>query len=436
MISGDSFSHVSVTRPHGKVDTPKLRYPKARMRAPTRFHIRVRMDRSHPCLRLNVIITLAADIMRLWRTFRLVDRAFLRLIIGDLTLLVDSPIDWTLLRIAISFWDTQHAVFNFQGTELAPTIEEYEALIQRPVPTRDIVVFVVKKFVASFRVLCATGESYQFDACHGFILLIFGTILFPHASDLIDEALTQVVLQVVRGHSYVETVLIETVRSLDYVRERNYTDWRQFMEDLTPAQFLWAARWNPGGPMAIGCPSVAESSDNWAAYRIFPPKRTALLTGSCDTSASLPERFLRVREARRLWGTRTIQQLFFPEHPIDEEQDFSTITACMAQFHPQGLAPVHQPRTAPFPQAPPVSIPDAESSAQAAARTELQSIKEERDRLRCELVDTRAELAEHKELERELAHARAHIANQDREIVRFRTTLDRVRAEKRKVPHP
>ncbi|PKI54905.1 hypothetical protein CRG98_024687 [Punica granatum] len=87
------------------------------------------MDRSHPCLRLNVIITPAAYITRLWRTFRPIDRAFLRLIIGDLPLLADSPIDWTLLRTAISFWDTQRAVFDFQGTEFAPTVEEYTALI-------------------------------------------------------------------------------------------------------------------------------------------------------------------------------------------------------------------------------------------------------------------------------------------------------------------
>ncbi|PKI67344.1 hypothetical protein CRG98_012293 [Punica granatum] len=182
------------------------------------------MDRSHPYLRLDVIITPAADIMRLWRTLCPVDRAFLRLIIRDLPLLVDSPIDWTLLRTAISFWDTQHAVFNFQGTELAPTIEEYAALIQRPVPTRDIVVpnqyatihsrltvllglrgeeircelqygwehGIRTEWLIDFihiRALRATGESYQRDACHGFIPLIFGTILFPHASDLIDGAL-------------------------------------------------------------------------------------------------------------------------------------------------------------------------------------------------------------------------------------------------------
>ncbi|PKI53189.1 hypothetical protein CRG98_026430 [Punica granatum] len=57
------------------------------------------------------------------------------------------------------------------------------------------------------------------DACHGFHLLIFETILFPYSSNLIDGALAQVILQVVGGHSYVEAVLAETIRSLDYVRE-------------------------------------------------------------------------------------------------------------------------------------------------------------------------------------------------------------------------
>ncbi|PKI66147.1 hypothetical protein CRG98_013466 [Punica granatum] len=40
-----------------------------------------------------------------------------------------------------------------------------------------------------FRTLNATGESYQCDACHEFLLLIFGTILFPYSSNLIDGAL-------------------------------------------------------------------------------------------------------------------------------------------------------------------------------------------------------------------------------------------------------
>ncbi|PKI73223.1 hypothetical protein CRG98_006358 [Punica granatum] len=82
----------------------------------------------------------------------------------------------------------------------------------------------------------ATGESYQRDACHGFFLLIFGTILFPYSSNLIDGALAQL------------------------------------MEGLTPARFLWATRWNPGNLMAI---------------RIFLQRQIALHTGSCGQTQQL-----------------------------------------------------------------------------------------------------------------------------------------------------
>ncbi|PKI73237.1 hypothetical protein CRG98_006372 [Punica granatum] len=151
-----------------------------------------------------------------------------------------------------------------------------------------------------------------------------------------------------------------------------------------------------------------------------------------DTTASLPDRFLRVREVRRLWSTRIVQELYFPEHPTDEERAFSATAAYVAQFHPHGLAPVHRLRTSRILQALQADILDAESSVQGAMRTELQSIREERDRLRCELMDTRSELTDHIELRRELAQTRARVANQDREIARLSATLDRARAKKRK----
>ncbi|PKH65726.1 hypothetical protein CRG98_050165 [Punica granatum] len=172
--------------------------------------------------------------MRIWRTFYPVDRAFIQLIIGDLVRLAQCPVDWIFLKTTVEFWDPQHAVFNFQGTELTPTVEEYTALIQRPMPTpRGILVpnqFAVIQSQLSallglstqkthLRALHATVESYQRDACHGFLLLVFSTLLFPHALNLIDGAVSQVVLQAVGGHSYVEALLAETVRSLDYVRE-------------------------------------------------------------------------------------------------------------------------------------------------------------------------------------------------------------------------
>ncbi|PKI56693.1 hypothetical protein CRG98_022909 [Punica granatum] len=342
-------------------------------------------------------------------TFRPVDHAFLQLIIGDLPLLADSPIDWTLLRTAISFWDTQRPVFDSQETKLAPTVEEYVALIQRPMSTRDIVVpnqfskiqsrpaillglhdeeirrelqhgwehSIRTAWLADFihiRALHATGESYQRDACHGFLLLIFGTILFSYSSNLINGALAHVILQVVGGHSYVEAVLAETIRSLDYVRE--------LMEGLTPARFLWAAHWNPGGPMAIRCPS-----------------------------------------------------LYFPEHPIDHERAFSTTAAYVAQLHPHGLAPVRQPCTAPIPRTPQADIPEVESSIQAAMRTELSSIREERERLHRELIETRSKLTDQRELQGELAQAYARVTSQDREIAHLSATLDRAGAKARKVSH-
>ncbi|PKI57828.1 hypothetical protein CRG98_021774 [Punica granatum] len=263
------------------------------------------MDRLHPCFRLDVIVTPAGDIMRLWRTFRPVDRAFLRLIVGDLPLLADSPIDWTLFRIAISFWDTQRAVFSFQGTELVPTVF-------RP-------------------------------------------------------------------------------------SDRDYTDWKQFMEGLTPAQFLWAARWNPDGPMTIGCLSVTRLPliSHLGSTLIFPARVIRQLGGQQDIPIEAdrtPYRFM--------WADTTAS---FPDR---------------------------------FLRAPQADIPDAESSIQGAMRTKLQSIREKRDRLRYELVDTHSELTDHRELQRELAQIRARVANQDREIARLSATLDRVRMKKCKVSHP
>ncbi|PKI51576.1 hypothetical protein CRG98_028038, partial [Punica granatum] len=63
------------------------------------------------------------------------DHSFFRGIIGDMVMFTETPVDWIFLRTATEFWDPEHAVFNFQGTELAPTIKEYTALIQRPTPT-------------------------------------------------------------------------------------------------------------------------------------------------------------------------------------------------------------------------------------------------------------------------------------------------------------
>ncbi|PKI62556.1 hypothetical protein CRG98_017048 [Punica granatum] len=93
------------------------------------------MDRPAPGLRLEAITPPRQDIMHIWRTLRPVDHAFIQGIIRDVVMFTETPVDWIFLRTAAEFWDPEHVVFNFQGTELAPTIEEYTALIQRPTPT-------------------------------------------------------------------------------------------------------------------------------------------------------------------------------------------------------------------------------------------------------------------------------------------------------------
>ncbi|PKI70910.1 hypothetical protein CRG98_008705 [Punica granatum] len=61
-------------------------------------------------------------------------------------------------------------------------------------------------------------------------------------------------------------------------------------------------------------------------------------------------------------------------------------------------------------------------------RAELQSIREERERLCCELVDSRAKVADYRELQTESTRARARVAHLDREMARLSATLDRVHA--------
>ncbi|PKI44332.1 hypothetical protein CRG98_035273 [Punica granatum] len=206
--------------------------------------------------------------MRIWRTLRPVDHAFIRGIIGDMVMFTETSVDWIFLRTAMEFWDPEHAVFNFQGTELALTIEEYMALIQRSTSTTQGI-FVPNPF--------ATIRS-QLSSLLG-------------------------------------------IRTQD-IHEELHQGWDHGIR-------------------------IAWLSD-WTLLRALTPS-----TASYQRDAS-------------------------------------------------------------------------ESSIQAAMRVELRAITEERDRLRCELVDSCAEVADYRELQTELARARARVAHLDREMARLSARLDRV----------
>ncbi|PKI40547.1 hypothetical protein CRG98_039062 [Punica granatum] len=235
-----------------------------------------------------------------------IEKAYIREILGELPELAECSIDWTLLRAAIEFWDPQHAMFNFQGTELTPTIKEYTALIERLTGTQDIVVPNLFAMISS-RLSVFLGiriEEAQQELLHGWEhnIQINWLINWTHLVDSNRRGTCPRRPSSEKCHSYAEALMAETVRSLDYVQaNRRYTmmgslhhlqmwllghiqpfclyhpflnlvddqlfqafgspepnafDWRRFILQLTPEQLLWCASWNLGGPMAIGCPVI------------------------------------------------------------------------------------------------------------------------------------------------------------------------------------
>ncbi|PKI68460.1 hypothetical protein CRG98_011149 [Punica granatum] len=315
------------------------------------------MDHSAPGLRLESITPLRQEIIRIWRTFRPVDHAFIEGIVRDWVKLVEVPVDWIFLRTAIEFWNPQHAVFNFRGIELNPTVEEYTALIQRPTPTTQGI-FIPNPFA----------------------------VIRSQLSTLLGIPAQEVHHELHQGWDHV------------------------------------APRLN-----APPCTDAFEGEILVEADRL--PYRIQW----ADSASSAPARFVQIQEIHRLRDTSVIQCIDFPEHPTDEERAFSATSVYVAQFYSQNSVSPQRPQTIPIPRAAPAVAPEAESSAQAAMRTELQSIREERDRLRCKLVNTRAEVVDYRELQRELARARSRAADLDREIARLSTTMDRTRAKARKV---
>ncbi|OWM73817.1 hypothetical protein CDL15_Pgr012380 [Punica granatum] len=155
-----------------------------------------------------------------------------------------------------------------------------------------------------------------------------------------------------------------------------------------------------------------------------------------DSTSSAPARFLQIREIRRQRDASTIQRLYFPEHPTDEERAFSATSTYVARFYPQGSTPPQRSQATSTPRATSTLAPKAESSIQAAMPAELRAVREERDRLRCKLVDSRTEVSDYRELQAESTRAHARVAHLDREMVRLSGQLDRVHKRARNLAHP
>ncbi|PKI53829.1 hypothetical protein CRG98_025770 [Punica granatum] len=156
---------------------------------------------------------------------------------------------------------------------------------------------------------------------------------------------------------------------------------------------------------AVDIPTWAELSQKFLDQYRFCAEAPPTLSELCTMEMNENQAFEAYASEWRGKSMRIVQELYFTEYPTDEERIFSATAAYVAQFHPQGLAHVLHLRMAQILRAPQADIPDTESSVQGAMRTELQSIREERDRLRRELVKTRSELTDQKKLQGELAQA-------------------------------
>ncbi|PKH93972.1 hypothetical protein CRG98_049789, partial [Punica granatum] len=97
------------------------------------------MSRSASFPRLDRVTPPLDEINPIWISMCQIDRDYITTFVGDVPLLSTRRVDWNFLGAIVMFWDPIHAVFNIQGTELAPTVEEYRTLIGRTTVTHDII---------------------------------------------------------------------------------------------------------------------------------------------------------------------------------------------------------------------------------------------------------------------------------------------------------
>ncbi|PKI58255.1 hypothetical protein CRG98_021337 [Punica granatum] len=212
MISGDSFSRVSVTLPW-KGRHSQERDPKAPMRVPTRVYILV---------------------CTAWR----LHWEFLSVFgLDPVCLLAFLGAYGSRPTKMLGAQNPEHAVFDIQGAKLTPTIEEYWTLIGRTAVSHGIVepnIYTTQPTLVSHLLGVQTTrlnaevaysgsteiaiekilsfiqswmhkvqrDVLRKDLCHAFLLLIFESLLFLPLRALVDVALAGVVLQVVGGREY------------------------------------------------------------------------------------------------------------------------------------------------------------------------------------------------------------------------------------------
>ncbi|PKI71963.1 hypothetical protein CRG98_007646 [Punica granatum] len=372
------------------------------------------MSHSASFLRLDRITPPLEQISHIWTSLRQIDRNYITSFVGDVPMLSTSRVDWNFLGTAVTFWDPTHPVFNIQGTELTPMIEEYRTLIGRTAISHGIVepnlrttrLFLVSRLLRVHR-----------SQLHAELAYSGGT---GYAIDRIDAALASVIFQVVGGCRYEVVLVAETIRSLNrvtrtadrrlrgspillqiwvqshaspfglmrpvlvfnhsksiisrllplvHVEERKVSEWIKIFREVSPKGFKWRAAWMPPGPMALRChdfngiPLLSH-----AGSTTYFPSRVMRQFGSLQT---VPEDTARTRF----------------EHTWREDQ---TSVDC---------------------------------------QSDIQQVVEKDE----QLIDQRQL---QRKLQRELSQARAELQRRDQELARANATLERSKKRTHGGPHP
>ncbi|XP_031377011.1 uncharacterized protein LOC116192568 [Punica granatum] len=489
------------------------------------------MSHSVACPHLERITPPLEEITQIWTTLRQIDRDYITSFIGDIPLLATRSIDWNFLEAAITFWNPDHGVFNIQGNELTPTIEEYRTLFGRTVSANDIIKpnfcttrptlvsrllgvrtshlhaelaypggteIAIEKLILFIktRACKVQGNFIRKDLCHAFLLSIFGTILFPRSRALIDAALASVVLQVAGGHGYEVALVTETIRSLDHVlkthdrrirgspillqiwlqshaypfglvrpvmyfanqesiisrllpfvlvEERKINEWMKVFREISPRSFKWRAAWMPPGPMALKCANFnGIPLISHAGSTTYFPSRVMRQLGGLQT---IPEDMARtkfeytwredqkfvdrqseIEQALAAWHAIITEHPYFPEFPTQDEQDFQATEEYILHFHrwgPPAQDDTSQPANQTSPGAPSVAV-----------RIELASLRAERDSLRRQVAEKDEQFTDRRQLQKELAQARAELQKREQELARVNIALEKSRKRAREQAHP
>ncbi|OWM64208.1 hypothetical protein CDL15_Pgr018779 [Punica granatum] len=126
-----------------------------------------------------------------------------------------------------------------------------------------------------------------------------------------------------------------------------------------------------------------------------------------------------------VWRTVVIERPYFPKHPTLEEQDFRATEEYVLRFYRWG--PTAHEDFADSPRAEDSGPTGAALTPNAAIQVELANLRAERDRLRREVAEKDEQLVDQRQLQRELAQARAEIQRHEQELARANVALERFR---------